>query len=56
MAAAVAMGLANFPCRRLLTTVGRPQVCWCGSGASAGYSVTAGAVRVTDSGQLRDGF
>ena len=52
--AAVVMGLANVPCGRLLTTVGRPPGYWCGSGASASYSATACALRITDSGQLRD--
>jgi len=46
--------LAKFPYGRLLTTVGRPPGYWCGSGASASYSVTACALRNTDSGQLRD--
>ena len=49
MAAAVVMGLANVP-------DGRPPGYWCGSGPSASYSVTARALRIADSGQLRDGF
>jgi len=54
--AAVVMGLANFPYGRRLTTAGRPPGYWCGSGAWANYSVTACALRITDSGQLRDRF
>ena len=54
--AAVFMGVANVPYGRLLTTVGRPPGYWCGSGPSASCSVTACALRIPDSGQLRDGF